>query len=78
MKLEILQEPTACVFNEKEDLLRRILQSNYTRALLKVRSALTELHTLIADAPKELPVDDKVKLLNFVKKADKEIGDMIY
>ena len=61
----------------RDEMLVRILRSNYTKALLKVRAQLTELHQLIADAPAEMPADDITRLTKFVKETNKEIDEMI-
>lgn len=73
-KLKVMTMPTTA----RDELLARTLRSNYTKALLKVRSALGELRVLVADAPAEMPNDDIDMLNKFVKETEKHIDEMIY
>lgn len=73
-KLKVMTMPTMA----RDELLARILRSNYTKALLKVRSALGELRILVADAPAEMP-DEVIDSLNkFAKDTEKRIDEFIY
>lgn len=72
-KLKVMTMPTTA----RDELLARILRSNYTKALLKVRMALTELKTLVADAPQEVPDEDIETMTKFANETDKKIGEMI-
>ena len=73
-KLKVMAMPTTA----RDELLARILRSNYTRALLNVRSALGELRISVADAPAEMPDEDIDSLNKFVKDTEKRIDDFIY
>ena len=63
--------------SKKDDLLTKILKSNFTRAVIKVRTALMELKVLTADAPEELPAEDVAVLEQFIKETDEKIQKII-
>lgn len=63
--------------SKKDDLLTKILKSNFTRAVIKVRTALMELKVLTADAPEELPAEDIAVLEQFIKETDEKIQKII-
>ena len=63
--------------SKKDDLLTKILKSNFTRAVVKVRTALMELKVLTADAPEELPAEDVAVLEQFIKETDEKIQKII-
>lgn len=63
--------------SKKNDLLTKILKSNFTRAVVKVRTALMELKVLTADAPEELPAEDIAVLEQFIKETDEKIQKII-
>lgn len=63
--------------SKKNDLLTKILKSNFTRAVVKVRTALMELKVLTADAPEELPAEDVAVLEQFIKETDEKIQKII-
>lgn len=73
-KLKVMTMPTTA----RDELLTRLLRSNYTKALLKVRSTLGELRILVADAPAEMPDEDIDSLNKFVKDTEKRIDEFIY
>lgn len=63
--------------SKKDDLLTKILKSNFTRAVVKVRTALMELKVLTADAPAEMPAEDVAELEKFIKETDEKIQKII-
>ena len=63
--------------SKKDDLLTKILKSNFTRAVVKVRTALMELKVLTADAPAEMPAEDVAVLEQFIKETDGKIQKII-
>ena len=63
--------------SKKDDLLTKILKSIFTRAVVKVRTALMELKVLTADAPAEMPAEDVAVLEQFIKETDEKIQNII-
>lgn len=66
------------LFNlDKENLLHKILQANFTRALTDVRKKLIELQCLAADAPTDMPKEDIKQIEQFVKETDNALSRKI-
>lgn len=60
-----------------EDLLFKILKSNFTHALAKVQTAITELKVLTTDAPAEMPKEDITALEKFVEETTADLSKLI-
>lgn len=66
------------IFNkEDKGLMYKILKSNFTHALAKVQTAITELKVLTADAPEEMPKEDVNVLEKFVKETSESLNKLV-